>query len=74
MSDRGSFGSGSWSFTDVHARAICDEVGERLRVLLDRSQTPPPPRIQALLLQLQLSEMKMPAEERRAVGDLAVAS
>jgi hypothetical protein len=58
--------------SDVHARAICDEVGERLRVLLDRSQTPPPPRILALLLQLQLSELKATAAE--PANDLAVAS
>jgi hypothetical protein len=49
--------------SDVHTRAICDEVGERLRVLLDRSQTPPPPRILALLLQFQLAELKAPATE-----------
>ena len=50
--------------SDVHTRAICDEVGERLRVLLDRSQTPPPPRMLALLLQLQLAEMKTPVAVR----------
>jgi hypothetical protein len=44
--------------TELHTRAICDEVGERLRILLDRSQTPPPPKILALLLRLQLSELK----------------
>jgi len=63
---------GSCSCSDVHARAICDEVGERLRILLDRSQTPPPPRILALLLRLQLSELKAAAAE--PADDLAVAS
>ncbi len=63
---------GSCSLSDVHARAICDEMGERLRVLLDRSQTPPPPRIQALLLRLQLSELKAAVAEPSE--DLAVAS
>jgi hypothetical protein len=56
---------GSCTLSDVHARAICDEVGDRLRFALDRSQAPPPPRIQALLLKLQLSEMKAPALEQR---------
>ena len=57
---------GSCTLSDVHTRAICDEVGERLRILLDRSQTPPPPRILSLLLLLQLSELKTPDAERRA--------
>jgi hypothetical protein len=44
--------------SDDHTRAICDEVGERLRILLDRTQTPTPPKLLALLLQLQLQELK----------------
>jgi len=49
---------GSYTCSEIHTRAICDEVGERLRVLLDRTETPPPPRLMALLLMLQLSELK----------------
>ena len=66
---------GSCTLSDVHARAICDEVGDRLRFLLDRSQTPPPPGIQALLLKLQLSEMKAPALEQQpySAHDVAAA-
>jgi hypothetical protein len=60
------------AFSDVHTRAICDDVGDRLRFLLDRSQTPPAPRILALLLQLQLSELRTPAAE--PASDLAIAS
>jgi hypothetical protein len=52
---------GSCTCSDVHTRAICDEIGERLRVLLDRSQTPPPQEILTLLLRLQLTELKAPA-------------
>jgi hypothetical protein len=65
----------SCTCSDVHARAICDEVGYRLQILLDRSQAPPPPRIQALLLKLQLSEMKAPALEQRpySAHDVAAA-
>jgi hypothetical protein len=48
----------SCSCSEVHARAICDEVGERLRILLDRTQTPTLPRISALLLQFQLHELQ----------------
>jgi hypothetical protein len=44
--------------SDVHTRAICDEIGERLRILLDRSETPPSQKILTLLLRLQLSELK----------------
>jgi hypothetical protein len=62
----------SCTFSEVHTRAICDEVGDRLRFLLDRSQTPPPPRILTLLLQLQLSELRAPAAS--PAGDLAIAS
>jgi hypothetical protein len=51
----------SCTCSEVHTRAICDEVGERLRILLDRSQTPPPQKILALLLRLQLSELNAPA-------------
>jgi len=51
----------SCTSSEVHTRAICEEVGERLRIWLDRSQTPPPPRILALLLKLQLSELNAPA-------------
>lgn len=60
--------SSSCTCNEVHTRAICDEIGERLRTVLDRSQTPPPPKILALLLRLQLSELKAaaPAPERQA--------
>ena len=45
----------SCSCSEVHARAICDEVGERFN---DRTQTPTLPRISALLLQFQLHEFQ----------------
>jgi hypothetical protein len=52
---------GSCTCSEIHTRAICDEVGERLRFLLDRSETPVPQRLLALLLRLQLNELKEPA-------------
>ena len=41
----------------THCRAICDEIGARLRVMLDREATPMPPRLQALLLRLAAQEL-----------------
>jgi hypothetical protein len=35
-----------------HCRAICDEIGERLRKVLDREATALPPRLQLLLERL----------------------
>jgi hypothetical protein len=35
-----------------HCRAICDEIGERLRVILDREAAPLPPRLQVLMNRL----------------------
>jgi len=40
-----------------HCRAICDEVGERLRQYLDGSSTAPSQRIVALLRELELREL-----------------
>ena len=44
-----------------HCRAICDEVGERLRQYLDRSSTAPSQKIMALLRELALSELEAPS-------------
>jgi hypothetical protein len=44
-----------------HCRAICDEVGERLRQHLDRNLTAPPQKILALLRELELSELEAPS-------------
>lgn len=35
-----------------HCRAICDEIGERLRMILDREAAPLPPRLQMLMQRL----------------------
>lgn len=40
-----------------HCRAICDEIGERLRIMLDREATPLPPRLQVLMLKLAAQEL-----------------
>ncbi len=57
----------SCNCSDVHTRAICDEVGERLRILLDRTQTPTPPRLLALLLRLQMNELQAPSASTEQV-------
>jgi hypothetical protein len=64
----------SCTCSEVHTRAICDEVGERLRVLLDRTKTPTPPRLLVLLLQLQQQEFEAAsadAPQRRGVSAAA---
>jgi hypothetical protein len=40
-----------------HCQAICDEIGARLRIMLDREATTLPPRLQALLLRLAAQEL-----------------
>lgn len=40
-----------------HCRAICDEIGARLRVILDRETTAMPPRLQVLMLRLAAQEL-----------------
>ncbi|KJC56443.1 hypothetical protein UP10_34550 [Bradyrhizobium sp. LTSPM299] len=44
-----------------HCRAICDEVGERLRLYLDGRSAAPSQRIMALLRELELSELEAPS-------------
>jgi hypothetical protein len=44
-----------------HCRAICDEVGDRLRQYIDRTSTAPPEKILALLRELELSELEAPS-------------
>jgi hypothetical protein len=40
----------------THCRAICEEVGERLRILLDREASEIPPRLQRLIDRLAESD------------------
>jgi hypothetical protein len=41
----------------LHCRAICEEIGERLRIMLDREATPLPPRLQVLMLRLAAQDL-----------------
>jgi hypothetical protein len=40
-----------------HCRAICEEIGERLREVLDREATALPPRLQVLMLRLAVQDL-----------------
>jgi hypothetical protein len=44
-----------------HCRAICDEVGDRLRLYLDGSSAAPSQRIMALLRELERNELEAPS-------------
>ena len=66
--------SRSCTSNELHTRAICDEIGERLRIMLDRSQTPPPPKMLALLLQLQLNELKAAALASKRQSQVSTAA
>jgi hypothetical protein len=52
MSDRNEL-----QLDSTHCRAICDEIGARLRIILDREATTLPPRLQVLLLRLAAQEL-----------------
>ena len=41
----------------THCRAICDEIGERLRIIFDRETTALPPRFQVLILRLAAQDL-----------------
>jgi hypothetical protein len=40
-----------------HCRAICDEIGDRLRIMLDREASALPPALQVLLLRLAAQDL-----------------
>jgi hypothetical protein len=41
----------------LHCRAICEEIGDRLRIMLDREATALPPRLQVLMLRLAAQDL-----------------
>jgi hypothetical protein len=53
-----------------HCRAICDEIGERLRMMLDREATALPPRLQVLLLRLAEQDMVASPSIAAAIDDM----
>jgi hypothetical protein len=53
-----------------HCRAICDEIGERLRMILDREAAPLPPRLQVLMLRLFEQDMNQAPAIAPAIDDM----
>jgi len=53
-----------------HCRAICDEIGERLRMILDRDAAPLPPRLQVLMLRLFEQELNQSPSVAPAIEDM----
>ena len=53
-----------------HCRAICDEIGERLRMILDREAAPLPPRLQLLMLRLFEQDMNQAPSIASAIDDI----
>jgi hypothetical protein len=57
-----------------HCRAICDEIGERLRMILDREAAPLPPRLQLLMLRLFEQDMAQAPSIAPAIDDMVWAA
>ena len=53
-----------------HCRAICDEIGERLRMNLDCEAAPLPPRLQVLMLRLFERDMAQAPSIAPAIDDM----
>lgn len=54
-----------------HCRAICDEIGERLRMILDREATALPPRLQVLMLRLAAQDLAGLPSSAASIDDRA---
>jgi hypothetical protein len=57
----------------LHCRAICEEIGERLRIMLDREATALPPRLQVLMLRLAAQELAESPSIAPSIADMAAA-
>jgi hypothetical protein len=54
-----------------HCRAICMEIGERLKVILDREAHVLPTRLQVLMLQLAAQDLAESPSIMPSMGDMA---
>ena len=54
-----------------HCRAICDEIGARLRLILDGEATALPPRLQVLMLRLAAQDLAASPSIAPAIGEMA---
>ncbi len=53
-----------------HLRAICEEIGYRMRLHLDRTSADPSPQLRSLLLRFEQSEQIASPSIVPAVGDV----
>jgi hypothetical protein len=54
----------------LHCRAICDEIGERLRIVLDREATALPQRLQLLMEKLAEQDLLMAPSIAPSMDDM----
>ena len=54
-----------------HCRAICDEIGDRLRIILDREISGLPPRLKMLLDRLAAAELEPAPSIVPSMDDMA---
>jgi hypothetical protein len=54
----------------LHCRAICDEIGERLRIVLDRESTALPQRLQLLMARLAEQDLLMAPSIAPSMDDM----
>jgi hypothetical protein len=54
----------------LHCRAICDEIGERLRYVLDREATALPQRLQLLMERLAEQDLLMAPSIAPSMDDM----
>jgi hypothetical protein len=54
-----------------HCRAICDEIGARLRPILDGEATALPHRLQVLMLRLAAQDLAASPSTAPAIGEMA---
>jgi hypothetical protein len=54
----------------LHCRAICDEIGERLRIVLDREATALPQRLQLLMEKLAEQDLLMAPSIAPSIDDM----
>ena len=55
----------------LHCPAICEEIGERLRVMLDREATELPPRLQVLMLRIAAQGLAKSPSIAPSIADMA---
>ncbi|HXI06097.1 MAG: hypothetical protein ACRC1G_05000 [Bradyrhizobium sp.] len=65
--------SGEPKLDSLHCRAICEEIGERLRIMLDVEASALPPRLQVLMLRLAAQEMAESPSITPSIADMAAA-